>query len=306
MSQHWATMTEAGALAGLRTMVWIHAHLGRLAFSVVLVPVMAYFLVRRSAARHASREYLRRVKCQYPESLKGNASLFLSFRHFLAFGEALLDGVIASMQPPNEFHMEANERTLMAELAQSGQGILMIGSHFGNLAYSRSIAQNNKNLVVNILIYEQHAANFTTLLADASPASRLNLIQVTELDLELALRLKEKVQHGEWLVIAGDRVPIKTGDNICSATFFGEAAKFPIGPYVLAKLLGCPVYLLHCFRFQGQYHVGMELFQNEITPSRRNRRRSYHDEVQKYATALERQVIREPLQWFNFYDFWDE
>jgi predicted LPLAT superfamily acyltransferase len=306
MSQHWATMTEAGALAGLRTMVWIHSHLGRFAFSVVLVPVMAYFLVRRSAARQASRDFLRRVKRQYPESLKGNASWWLSFRHFLAFGNAMLDGVIASMQPSDEFDMEADERKLMADLAQSGQGILMIGSHFGNLAYSRSIAQNNKSLVVNILIYEQHAANFTTLLADASPASRLNLIQVTDLDLELALRLKEKVQNGEWVVIAGDRVPVKTGDNICSATFFGETAKFPIGPYVLAKLLKCPVYLLHCFRSQGQYQLSLELFQNEITTSRRNRQRSYDIEVQKFATALERQVIREPLQWFNFYDFWDD
>jgi len=306
MSQHWAKMSEAGALAGLRTMVWIHAHLGRFAFSVVLVPVMAYFLVRRSAARQASRDFLRRVKREYPGSLKGNGSLWLSFRHFLAFGESLLDGVIASMRPPTEFHMEPGERELHADLAQSSQGILLIGSHFGNLAYSRSIAQNHKNLVVNILLYEQHAANFTTILADASPTSRLNLIQVTDLDLELALRLKEKVQHGEWVVIAGDRVPIRAGDNTCSATFFGETAKFPIGPYVLAKLLGCPVYLLHCFRTQGQYHVGIELFQNEITASRRNRRRSYNNEVQKFATALERQVIREPLQWFNFYDFWGE
>jgi predicted LPLAT superfamily acyltransferase len=306
MSQHWATMSEAGALAGLRTMVWVHAHLGRFAFSVVLVPVMAYFFVRRSAARQASRDFLSKVKRQYPESLKGNASLWLSFRHFLAFGESMLDGVIASMQPPSEFHIEADERKLLADLAQSGQGILMIGSHFGNLAYSRSIAQSNENVVVNILIYEQHAANFATLLADASPASRLNLIQVTDLDLEFALRLREKIQQGEWVVIAGDRVPVKTGDNICSARFFGETAKFPIGPYVLAKLLGCPVYLLHCFRTQGRYHLGLELFQNEITTSRRDRRRSYDNEVQKFATALERQVIREPLQWFNFYDFWDE
>jgi len=306
MSQHWATMNEAGALAGLRTMVWIHAHLGRFAFSVVLVPVMAYFFLRRSTARRASRDFLRRVKGQYPESLKGNASLWLSFRHFLAFGEAILDGVLASMQPPSAFKMAPAEQKLRTELAETGQGILMIGSHFGNLAYSRSIAQNRKNLVVNILIYEQHAANFTATLADASPASRLNLIQVTDLDLELALRLREKIQNGEWVVMAGDRVPIETGDNTCSAVFFGEAAKFPIGPYVLAKLLACPVYLLHCFRSQGQYKVGMELFQNEITTSRRNRRRSYENEVQKFATALERQVIREPLQWFNFYDFWDE
>jgi predicted LPLAT superfamily acyltransferase len=182
----------------------------------------------------------------------------------------------------------------------------LIGSHFGNLAYSRSIAQNHKNLVVNILLYEQHAANFTTLLADAAPTSRLNLIQVTDLDIEFALRLKEKVAHGEWVVITGDRVPVSAGDNTCPATFFGEPANFPIGPYVLAKLLCCPVYLLHCFRTQGQYHLGMELFEKEISLSRHNKRRSYHNEVQKFATALEQQVIREPLQWFNFYDFWDE
>jgi predicted LPLAT superfamily acyltransferase len=306
MSRHWATIGEAGALAGLRTMVWIHAHFGRVVFGIVLIPVMAYFFVRRSVARKASRDFLRKVKREYPDRLQSNANLWLSYRHFVAFGQSLLDGVIAWMQPPTEFHMEPDERKLRASLAKSGEGILLIGSHFGNLAYSRSIAQHHKNLVVNILLYEQHSANFTAMVGSSAPESRLNLIQVTDLDIELALRLKEKVEQGEWVVITGDRVPVGTSHNVCAATFFGEPANFPIGPYVLAKLLRCPVYLLHCFRTQGQYHLGMELFAKEIELSRHNKRRSYHDEVQKFATALEQQVIREPLQWFNFYDFWNE
>lgn len=306
MSRHWASISEAGALSGLRAMVWIHAHLGRTVFNIVLVPVMAYFIVRRPDARRASRDFLRKVKRQYPDSLKGNANLWLSFRHFLAFGQALLDGIIAWMEPPSEFHMDSYDRKLRASLAQSGEGILMIGSHFGNLAYSRSIARRHENLVVNILLYEQHAGNFAALLGNAVPTSRLNLIQVTDLDIELALRLKEKVENGEWVVIAGDRVPVGTSDNTCAASFLGEPANFPIGPYVLAKLLGCPVYLLHCFHTQGQYHLGLELFEKQIQVSRQNRRRSYDKEVQKFATALERQLIREPLQWFNFYDFWGE
>ena len=57
---------------------------------------------------------------------------------------------------------------------------------------------------------------------------------------------------------------------------------------------------------QGDYCLDMELFADEILPSRQNKRRSYDHEIQKFATALEEQVRREPLQWFNFYDFWGE
>jgi len=306
MNRHWATIGEAGVLSGLRVMVWIHTHLGRTAFNIVLVPVMAYFFARRPIARKASRDFLRRVKRQYPERLSDNVNTWLSFRHFLAFGRSILDGIVAWMEPSSAFHMEPDERKLRSSLVESGEGILLIGSHLGNLEYSRSIAQSHKNLVINILLYDQHAANFAAMLGKKAPASRLNLIQVTDMDVELALRLKEKVESGEWVVIAGDRVPVGPSDNVCAATFFGDPANFPIGPYVLAKLLRCPVYLLHCFRLRGQYHLGMELFEQEVRPSRVNKRRSYVREVQKFATALERQVCRSPLQWFNFYDFWGE
>ncbi|MDH3613132.1 MAG: acyltransferase [Gammaproteobacteria bacterium] len=306
MSRHWATIGEAGALSGLRFMVWINAHLGRTVFNIVLIPVMAYFLLRRPIARRASGDYLRRVKQQYPDQLPERVTLWLSFRHFLAYGQSLLDSVVAWTQPLSAFHMEPDELEMRASLVRSRTGIVMIGSHFGNMEYSRSIAKSHKNLVVNILLYDQHAANFAAMLRRSAPESRLNLIQVTDLDIELAFRLKEKVEQGEWVVIAGDRVPVGNSANVCPATFFGAPANFPIGPYVLAKVLSCPVYLLHCFRMQGQYHLGMELFEEKIQLSRRGQRRSYDQYVQKFATLLERQVRREPLQWFNFYDFWGD
>jgi len=307
MSEHWATIGEAGALRGLRAMVWIHTHLGRVAFSIVLVPVMAYFFIRRPHARRASKDYLRKVKRQYPARIRGNASTWLSYRHFFAFGQALLDKVIAWVQPPTDIDMEPGQKELLFRLAEeTPEGILLIGSHFGNLEYSRSIALRHPDLVINILLYDQHAANFAALISDSAPESRMNLIQVTDLDIELAIRLKDKVANGEWVLIAGDRVPVGSSGNVCKATFFGEPADFPIGPYVLANLLRCPVYLLHCFLKDGQYHLGMEHFADELRPSRHNRRRSYQSDAQRFAAALERQVCQEPLQWFNFYDFWGE
>lgn len=307
MSEHWATIGEAGALRGLRAMVWIHTHLGRVAFSIVLVPVMAYFFIRRPQTRRASKDFLRKVKREYPERIRGNAGTWLSYRHFFAFGQALLDKVVAWIQPPTDIDMDPGQKQLLFRLAEEDpEGILLIGSHFGNLEYSRSIALRHPDLVINVLLYDQHAANFAALVSDSAPESRMNLIQVTDLDIELAIRLKEKVADGEWVLIAGDRVPVGSSGNVCKATFFGEPADFPIGPYVLANLLRCPVYLLHCFLKDGHYHLGMEHFADELRPSRRNKRRSYESEAQKFATALERQVCQEPLQWFNFYDFWGE
>lgn len=303
-SLHWASIGEAGALAGLRFMAWTYRLLGRVGFNIVLAPAMLYFLLRRPVARRASQDYLRRVKRQYPDSLSGKAGLWMTFRHFLAFGRSLLDKYIAWTGEPAGIEVRQQDADLMHSIIESRKGIVLVGSHFGNLEYSRGISRRHPDLVINTLIYDQHAANFAELIGGAAPESRLNLIQVTDLDLDLALRLKERVENGEWLLIAGDRVPVGLSDNVCPAEFLGDQANFPIGPYVLGNLLHCPVYLMHCFYESGMYRLRVELLEEEIAPSRKDRHRSYRPQAQKYADALEAQVRRAPLQWFNFYDFW--
>ena len=306
MSQHWATMKEAGALTGMRFMAWIYSVLGRVVFNVVLVPVMAYFFLRRGSARRASMDFLRKVKRSYPEKVQNRSINWLSFLHFLTFGQSLLDKYIAWSQVPTDIAMEPGEEKMLMDLVASRRGCLVIGSHFGNLEYSRGISVRYPELVINVLMYDQHAEKFSSLMEDAGVESRMNLIQVTDIDLELALTLKEKVQRGEWVVIAGDRVPVGEGKRVCRATFFGEKADFPIGPYVLANLLRCPVYLLHCFHVEDHYQVRMEFFEKEFLTDRKSRQQSYEQAAQKFARALEKQVARFPLQWFNFYDFWGD
>jgi predicted LPLAT superfamily acyltransferase len=304
MSQHWSTVKEAGALSGIRFLILIYNVFGRAVFSVILVPVMTYFFIRRSAARQASREFLQRVINAYPESLPKQPIWWLSFRHFLSFGNSLLDKYIAWSQSVIEIAMCPDEEKVLFELVSSGKGCLVIGSHFGNLEYSRGISARHPELVINVLLYDQHAENFAALLKEAKSESRMNLIQVTDIDFSVALTLKEKVERGEWVVIAGDRIPVGEGKRVCSASFFGEKANFPIGPYVLANLLHCPVYLLHCFLVEEDYHLSVEFFAEDFVVDRKNRQLAYGEAAQKFATALEKQVARYPLQWFNFFDFW--
>lgn len=305
MSQHWASMKEAGAVTGMRIMVWIHSHLGRSVFNVVLVPVIAYYFLRQGNARRASMDYLSRVESSYPGIFARRSLTWLSFRHFLAFGHAMLDKYLVYAQAPTDIAMDADEEKQLYEVAVSGQGCLVIGSHFGNLEYSRSIANRHPGLVINVLMYDQHAEKFNALVQEAEADSRMNLIQVTDLDFELALQLREKVQNGEWVVIAGDRVPVGEDKRVCQATFFGEEASFPVGPFVLASLLRCPVYLLHCFRIGDNYQLVIEYFEEIIQIQGRDKQQEYAKAAQKFARALEKQVVRAPLQWFNFYYFWE-
>jgi predicted LPLAT superfamily acyltransferase len=304
MSRHWAKHREGGLLISMHMLIWIYNRGGRLAFGLVLLPVMAYFFLRRGDARRASRDYLMRVRRCYPEVLGNRPLVWLSFRQFMTFGQTLLDKYLAWVQPQSGIVMDPEQEKMLFDAIASGRGSMVIGSHFGNLEYSRGIAHRHPTLIMNVLIYDRHAQKFAALLEHYEPESRINLMQVTDLDFALALRLKEKVENGEWVAIAGDRVPVNAGGRVCDAEFLGDVAKFPVGPYVLASLLQCPVYLLHCFRDAGRYRLVMEFFDEQVQLPRDNRQLAFEANAQKFATALERQVAQAPLQWFNFFDFW--
>jgi predicted LPLAT superfamily acyltransferase len=228
----------------------------------------------------------------------------LSLRHFRTFGDLLLDKYLAWVSVPDMPVMSPAVGQRLLRLVRERQGCLVLGSHFGNLEYSRAVAARHPELVINVLTYDRHATKFARLMADSGPASRLHLIQVTELDLARALELRERVRQGEWVFIAGDRVPVGDSFRVFRAPFMGEDACFPIGPIVLATLLECPVYLLYCYRLDDHYHLGFERFAERIELPRNDRDRAIGEYVRAYANALEAQVALAPLQWFNFFDFW--
>ena len=304
MSQHWAKTEEAGALIGMRFMIWLDSVVGGWVFNVVLFLPVAYFFIHRAESRRASLKFLSLVKQRYPEALDRGPLLWHSLRQLYSFGISLRDKYRAWIENPADIEMEPDEEKILFDAVAEDRGCLLIGSHFGNLEYCRGIAHRHPSLTINVLVYDQHAKKFAALIERADPDSRMNLIQVTDVDIKLALKLNAKIHDGEWVIIAGDRVPVGHSDRVCEALFFGRSARFPIGPYVLATLLRCPVYLLHCFRLNDRYRLVMERFEEEIRLPRDGRREAYNRYAQKFAAALEAQVACEPLQWFNFYDFW--
>jgi predicted LPLAT superfamily acyltransferase len=159
-------------------------------------------------------------------------------------------------------------------------------------------------LKLTVLTHTKHAARFNRLLAQLDPESQLNLMEVTELSPVTAMLLSDKIAQGEFVAIAGDRIPVSQNPRIALAQFLGATAPFPVGPYILASLLQCPTYLMFSMRTGDTSEIHFQLFRESIRLPRRRRDEALAGLVAVYAGRLEHFCLRAPLQWSNFYDFW--
>lgn len=302
MAKHWSQVQESGALLGIRIMFFTYRWIGRWAFSLLLYPVIAYFYLTKKTARFASEDYLARVRQQgglpETESLRRQ-----SFRHFLQFGRSLLDKLAAWTGAFPYQNVAFHNRDDFLKMVNQGNGALAIVSHLGNIEVCRALAEESRHVRLNILVHTRHAENFNRVMNNLDENNHLNLIQVTEMSPATAILLQEKLNAGEVVVIAGDRTPVNGGRHT-AANFLGAPALFPEGPYILASVLRCPVYLMFCYRTQRGYEVCFEAFADRIRLSRKQRQEDLSHWVQKYADRLADYALRFPLQWNNFYPFW--
>ncbi|MBC6906702.1 hypothetical protein DWB84_14715 [Saccharophagus sp. K07] len=300
--RHWANLSESGSYWGLVFMLWLYRVFGRRLFNWILGPVAIYFFLVNGVARRASREFLNIHAERYPEYWKRPPNNWDVIRHIYSFGQAILDKLLAWSAPIELSCFAIQNKPALDAFLSRPTGKLIIGSHLGNLEFCRGFVQRYMEHTINILVYDQHAANFVKIMQKINPMSRINVYQVTQLDIPLILLFKTKLENGEWLFIAGDRIPV-TGENSLLVDFFGKPAPFPIGPYVLGKTLQCEVSLMFSYRVGDKVNFELVPFADRVNLPRRDSEQLRHY-VQTYANELERQAAKAPLQWFNFYPYW--
>ncbi|MCJ8170371.1 LpxL/LpxP family acyltransferase [Atopomonas sediminilitoris] len=300
-TQTWAQEKERGALILMRLLAWCAKHLGRAVISPVLHLIVLYFFIFGRQARQSSRQYQARL-ATFAQRPDWAPTLRTQFRHFMQFADALLDKLDAWQGKLTRAQLSFNDPELIPRLHASGQGVLLIGSHLGNLEVCRAMAELTDRVPLNVLVHTKHAAQFNQLLSD-SGARHLNLIQVTEVGPDTMMMLSERLARGEWVVIVGDRIPVHGGRTV-NVDFLKHPAPFPQGPYLLAGLLQCPVYLLFCLKQPRGFAVHLEAFSERIQWKRSTREAVIAEHAQRYAQRLEHYCLQAPLQWFNFYPFW--
>ena len=288
-------------------MLMTYRVLGRPGFSLLLYPVILYFYLVNGTARRASTDYLRRINMDIAgrKMLGRSPAQLRTFRHFMCFGEAILDKFRAWTGKLQLKDISFENRETFAALQESGQGAVLIASHLGNVEVSRALATHKTNLKITALVHTKSAKRFNRLMREENPDSSVSIIQTTEVGPGTAMLLKQKkVDDGEFVVIVGDRTPVGESLRVIWAPFLGRPAPFPEGPFVLAAILKCPVLLIFCLKHNDRFRVIYEPFCDVIDMPRARRREVLSELVIRYAKRLEFHCLNHPYQWFNFFDFW--
>lgn len=299
-TRHWAAINEASFVAGMRLLFWVCRVFGRWPFQVLLVPVLFWYVATQPRARRVSSDYLRRVGLP--------AGLFGVLRHFRAFAESILDKMLLWGGLFDCSRVRVTGAEPLLQRIREGKGALLVCAHLGNLDLCRALSLQTPGLNITVLVHTRHARAFNDMLAKLDPRSQLNLMQVTEMTPAMAMQLSERIGRGEFVVIAGDRVPVSGAApgkaRVALAPFLGQTAAFPVGPYVMASVLGCPLYTLFATREKDGHALHFERLREEVRLPRRGREAVLAELAGDYAARLERHVRHSPLEWFNFYDFW--
>ncbi|WP_333913795.1 glycosyltransferase family 2 protein [Vibrio coralliirubri] len=305
---HWSRTQERGTVLGIKLLLAVYTLLGRGVFNLILRGVMRYYHLTGKRARNASEQYLFQLKAYAEQQSIELPAELTSYNHLLSFGHTMLDKLAAWKGDFSADNLTIHGQDQFESMVANKQGVLILGSHLGNIELCRALGRRHSNIKINALVFTEHAERFNSVMKAVNPQSDLNLIQVTSMGPDTAILLQQKLEQGEWIVIVGDRTSTSKESRSVWAEFLGKKAPFPQGPFMLASVLKAPVFLLFGLRDDSQskphFNVYFEHFSDKIELPRKTREQSLQQVVQKYADRLQHYTLKAPLQWYNFFNFW--
>lgn len=301
MSSNWANQEERGSSFAISFAAIVYRLLGRTLSLAIVSPGVFYFYLTGAAQRRASMDYLQRAyRLGYLARAPG---FWTGFHHFMAFAGAMVDRLGSWLGRFKASDIDGADGERFSSAKAAGGGLVLTG-HIGNADLLRAVATVNRRFKVNVLMHTDNAAKYNSVVNRMAKDSTVRLVQVKDIDVSVAMQLSEAVEAGEWVVMAADRAPAHGAGEKTPVDFMGDRALLPVGPYVLASALKCPVYFLACIRRGKGFKLIFETMSDRISLPRKARGRAVAGYAQDFADRLEKVVALAPMQWFNFYDFW--
>lgn len=279
----------------------------------IIYPIVFVFCLFAPAVMSFSRSYLLRVAtfCNGPKP-----SWRKSFFHIVSFVYAMFEKMAAwtgdvSLESVR-FHQD--DVSALIKQLEEGQGAVIICSHMGNMEVLRALASYgstavNRSFKVTSIVDFSGTSRFNAMIKKINPDSMTRLVNARDIGVDTVIDLKERLVNGELLVIAGDRVSSTTREKKELISFFGEAAGFPQGAFILASVMEAPVYFMFALRendLEPMALFDMHVIRSSISfvSSRKERKERIRDMIREYVCLLEQFACEHPLQWYNFYNFW--
>jgi len=290
LSKKWIEQRERSNSITLKLICWIALNTSRGIARCLLYPITFYFFITSPRVRTASGNYLRRVSNK-------RAGCWDIAKHIYWFSATILDRVYFLTDQDDKFHITIHGKELLDEKVKQGKGCILLGSHVGSLAISKM------GLPVKILMRLEHNQMITKILEELNPKVARSVINLT--DPNALFKTKECLDEGALVGILGDRV--SENEKSIAVEFMGDSAFFPVAPMKLASVLGVPVIIFFgLYRGKNRYEIYFETLTDKIDVPRKDRDTEIERLIRRYVERLDYYLKLAPLNWFNFYDFWED
>jgi predicted LPLAT superfamily acyltransferase len=293
---HWSGSGQLrGTPAGIRFFITAVRLLGlRFAYACA-APVAAYFSFA-SPDIPATIDYHRRVFGPQPRWKQR----WIVCKHFFTFGLMIIDRFAILSGNLRSFSFSFDGEQYLHDAVAQGRGLVLLNAHLGNWEAGGQLLGRTK-VIVNIAGFDREVAAIRGMLGEAARA-RFRYIKLDGSPTDV-LPMLAALRRGEIVALLGDRA---YGTPVTRVPFLGDLAPFPVGPYMVAALAGAP--LIHVFSVRepgGHYRFLGYPPENLTAPAHAERPAFLRDCAARYAHRLEAMVRRYPLQWYNFYPFWN-
>jgi len=283
-----------GTILGYRIFVWCIKNLGvRSSYFVLYFVAAYYFIFEKKSNQYISYYFKKRLGYSFWKTVISR------YKSYFTFGQTLIDKTAISAGLRNKFTYEFDGIENLRNLLAEKKGGVLISAHIGNFEIAEHFfADIDFDCQINLVTTNLEVTVIKEYLDSISvKQSGIKFIYVKD-DMSHIFEINEALSKNELICFTGDRY--FEGSKFLEANLLGETAKFPVGPFMIASRLGVPVVYVYVMKEKNlHYHLYARIAENI-------KKRDSQGLLNSYVQNLESMLEKYPLQWFNYFDFWDD
>jgi len=275
----------------IRTLYKIYQLFGYNLVYFSLYFVVLYYFLFAANVKSALKDYYAHIGIEF--------SYKRYFKHLFHYAVTTTDRFIAKANPELFSFQYSDRRALIQEIKQ---GSILLLNHFGGWA-TASRCFKEDDVIINVVMNEAMiagAAAFEAILNKKNEDST-KIINVSKGNIAATIDIACALTENESVALMGDRAL----DNkyLKAVEFFGQPANFNKNPFIIAyKAKKAIVSFFVILESKKRYAIKFKVITMDQSLTLDE---SIDKAMNQYVAFVSLQVSQNPLQWFNFYNFWD-
>jgi predicted LPLAT superfamily acyltransferase len=290
MAAEWQGKSR-GTVLGYKIFVFFIKNLGLGSAYLILYFVAAYFCLFSKDSSKAIYYYFNK-RLNYSNT----KSLLSIYKSYYVFGQTIIDKVAISSGLRDKFTYEFDGIHLIKETIKQKKGGVLISAHVGNFEIAEFFfGELEEKTSISLLTTDVEHTAIKDYIESVTSESNINLIIIKD-DLSHIFEINAALARNEIVCITGDRYV--SGSKFLTQSILGAEAKFPAGPFLLASRLNVPVLFVYVMKETStHYHL--------YARKAKAKQRDSNMLLKEYSESVSWMLEKYPLQWFNYFDFWN-